>query len=86
MPADQGAWAFQRTINRYEDYALGQDGKVDVNNEDILYVLDKETRVFRGGSFSYNAMYVRSAHRDHNVPSDRLAYVGVRAARTITAE
>jgi len=40
------------------------------------------SRVLRGGLFDYQAVVVRSALRDWNLPSIRLDYVGFRPART----
>jgi formylglycine-generating enzyme required for sulfatase activity len=45
-------------------------------------VKDKDSRVFRGGSFNYRAVYVRSAFRQRLEPRVRGIYVGIRPART----
>ena len=37
-------------------------------------------RVFRGGSWSADASYLRSANRGNRSPGDRLAYVGFRVS------
>jgi formylglycine-generating enzyme required for sulfatase activity len=37
-------------------------------------------RVFRGGSWYSNELYVRAAYRYHYVPSDRYSYLGFRCA------
>jgi formylglycine-generating enzyme required for sulfatase activity len=39
-------------------------------------------RVFRGGSWSSNAMYCRTALRNGYTPSDKFSYIGFRLART----
>jgi formylglycine-generating enzyme required for sulfatase activity/tRNA A-37 threonylcarbamoyl transferase component Bud32 len=39
-------------------------------------------RVLRGGSFNYQAVYLRSADRDWNLPGARIAAYGFRVART----
>ncbi len=49
-------------------------------------VLDKMSRVLRGGSFNYRPANVRSSNRNGNLPSVRINYVGFRAARTLTTE
>jgi formylglycine-generating enzyme required for sulfatase activity len=54
--------------------------------EDSKIVNDRESRLLRGGSFSSQAVYVRSAFRLGNVPALRLPNVGFRPARTFTTE
>jgi formylglycine-generating enzyme required for sulfatase activity/serine/threonine protein kinase len=39
-------------------------------------------RVLRGGSFNYQAVYLRSADRDWNLPGSRIGAYGFRVART----
>ncbi|MCK6446071.1 MAG: bifunctional serine/threonine-protein kinase/formylglycine-generating enzyme family protein [Planctomycetes bacterium] len=45
---------------------------------------DANSRVTRGGSFDYAAMYARSANRDRNTPELRSYSLGVRPARAVT--
>jgi hypothetical protein len=47
-------------------------------------VVDSEPRVLRGGSFDAGALYVRSAARLFNQPSNRLNSYGFRPVRTIS--
>jgi formylglycine-generating enzyme required for sulfatase activity len=49
---------------------------------DSLYAEGSESRVLRGGSFTYNAQYVRSAYRSTNQPVYRYSSYGFRVART----
>jgi formylglycine-generating enzyme required for sulfatase activity len=67
-------------------YPQGNDGKVVDDIEDILSIKDNESRVLRGGSFSNQAEWVRSAKRHWRAPKDGSIYVGFRPARTFTAE
>jgi formylglycine-generating enzyme required for sulfatase activity len=41
------------------------------------------SRVVRGGSFNYEAHYLRAANRSSNSPTDRLNFIGFRAAATV---
>jgi formylglycine-generating enzyme required for sulfatase activity len=54
--------------------------EVDFKDKGIVY--DRYGRVLRGGSFSYPARYVRSAHRIWFGPAERFGYFGFRVART----
>ncbi len=47
---------------------------------------DGESRVLRGGSYWYNAVYVRSANRYGFARTNRTYVIGFRVARTFTAE
>jgi formylglycine-generating enzyme required for sulfatase activity len=52
------------------------------DKEDIKEIKDKQSRVLRGGSFSNQALNVRSADRGWDAPTNRLIDVGFRPART----
>jgi formylglycine-generating enzyme required for sulfatase activity len=52
------------------------------DKEDILSIDINKGRVLRGGSFLYQASYLRCGGRDGVVPSIRIVYVGLRPART----
>jgi hypothetical protein len=60
----------------------GQAGIRLEDKEDTLSVVDKESRVLRGGSFSYLSMHVRSADRTGSAPSNHNSNNGFRPART----
>ncbi len=67
----------------YLDYAQDKEGQP---SEDIEYKLDvnkTETRVLRGGSFSFLPWSVRCAGRNWLVPTLRNGLLGFRLARTI---
>src|SRR5262249_12629902 len=67
-------WCQEQVAN----YTPGDD------KEDMQDIKDRSSRVLRGGSFLYLAVYVRSALRTRHVPTYRTFYVGFRAARTLT--
>jgi formylglycine-generating enzyme required for sulfatase activity len=46
-----------------------------------LYSSTSRNRVYRGGSFSYEASYARSSNRNLNAPTIRLNLLGLRPAR-----
>ncbi len=45
---------------------------------------DDSERVIRGGSFSYSAIYAKSAARDHVNPTSQASHTGYRPSRAIT--
>ena len=72
--------------DRGEYYRVGTPEKpvLDLENKgDVGGILDKDSRVLRGGSFGDLAFYVRSAHRDFNVPTNRVSSNGFRPSRTL---
>jgi formylglycine-generating enzyme required for sulfatase activity len=71
---------------RYKDYAQGQDGKALEDNEDIQDVNNEEGRPLRGGAFVNTPLYVRTAFRSRDGPAFRNVFIGIRPARTFTAE
>jgi formylglycine-generating enzyme required for sulfatase activity len=72
--------------DRYENYPAGQGGKAYDDKEGALTINIQDSRVMRGGSFTNQAVIVRSATRSGNVPSTRFNIFGFRPARTFTAE
>jgi formylglycine-generating enzyme required for sulfatase activity len=79
MHGNVGTWC----QNEYGDYEGGKDGIAD-DKEDKLSIDNSKSRVLRGRSFSNPAVYIRSASRSWDVPTDRYLSVGVRPARTFT--
>jgi formylglycine-generating enzyme required for sulfatase activity len=77
---------FTRCQERYKNYSQEQGKEAVEDKEDLLSINALESRVLRGGSFSAQAVDVRSAHRYWAVPSDRSNYVGFRPARTFTVD
>jgi len=58
------------------------EGRVDVEGT-VRIVSAQYKRPRRGGSYSYDASYLRSAHRGSYIPDERRDNVGFRVARTI---
>jgi formylglycine-generating enzyme required for sulfatase activity len=71
---------------RYKNYSQGQGEKAIEDKEDTLSINTQESRVLRGGSFNDRPVDVRSATRHRDVPALRNDTVGLRPARTFTAE
>lgn len=63
------------------DYRTSKIGAAE-DPFDTAPVTDADSRVLRGGSFSYHASLVRSGFRYSNRPGERYYRVGIRAART----
>jgi formylglycine-generating enzyme required for sulfatase activity len=71
---------------RYREYPRGGgEGPID-DNEDVLNINNQDFCVLRGGSFYYPPVSVRSAFRLWMAPATRYDFIGLRAARTFTAE
>jgi formylglycine-generating enzyme required for sulfatase activity len=67
----------------FKDYPHDADGEnLDVE-ETVLEIVQKEARVFRGGSFKDDASLVRSAYRNTMPPEQTYNYLGFRVARTL---
>jgi serine/threonine protein kinase/formylglycine-generating enzyme required for sulfatase activity len=71
-------WCQERALP-YPGLAPGQATE---DKEDILDIIDNQSRVLRGGAFYNHASLVRSALRLHFRPSSRYFNVGLRLART----
>jgi serine/threonine protein kinase/formylglycine-generating enzyme required for sulfatase activity len=69
---------------RYKSYPQEGDEGQKEDIEDDYRVDDKDSRVMRGGSFSYPTWLVRSAYRNRDVPTYRGNFVGLRPARTLS--
>jgi formylglycine-generating enzyme required for sulfatase activity len=87
-PNDQGLFdmhgnAWEWTQDVYKAYAIPGGGKVINDKEDIIFVNNKDSRVLRGGSFCYQAEYVRSGGRNRNLPTLGIGDDGFRPARTL---
>ena len=63
--------------NIYEPYSGSEDSGKETD------VRDNVNRVMRGGSWDFQASYVRSACRLNGVPTNRLSNLGFRVARTM---
>jgi formylglycine-generating enzyme required for sulfatase activity len=74
--------AWQWCDSGYAKYAMGSEGIAIDDAGNSAAVVDKASRVLRGGSFYFPAPIVRSAYRRRVVPPDRLYSLGFRAART----
>ncbi|MCA9196521.1 MAG: SUMF1/EgtB/PvdO family nonheme iron enzyme [Planctomycetales bacterium] len=71
----------------YEAYPKGNALKPVTDTEDSrVSVSDQERRVLRGGSFSYQSPFARSAARASNQPGDPFSAAGFRLARTFDSE
>ena len=87
-PNDLGLFDMHGTVDTWcqdsfqGDYPAGKEGERIDDNEGGLVINSAVGRVWRGGSFIYQAVYVRSAYRTRDVPSNRAIYVGIRPART----
>jgi formylglycine-generating enzyme required for sulfatase activity len=66
----------------YLGYQRGTKGAPREDAEDRRAVTDRVSRVLRGGSFLYNARFVRSAYRYSLQPVNRYYVNGFRVART----
>jgi formylglycine-generating enzyme required for sulfatase activity len=71
---------------RYREYPRGGDESSIDDNEDDLNINSQDGRLLRGGSFLSLPVHVRSAYRSWIAPADRDYNIGLRAARTFTAE
>jgi formylglycine-generating enzyme required for sulfatase activity len=73
--------------DRSKRYPAEPDDRVRDDSEDaILTVSREQPRPRRGGSFTYEAEFMRSAHRGSNpgyIPDERRDSVGFRVARTV---
>jgi formylglycine-generating enzyme required for sulfatase activity len=86
-PNDLGLFDMHGTVwtwcqETFAAYSTIKDGETIEDKEDIYSINDQNNRVFRGGSFGYQASLVRSACRGSNGPAYRFNYLGIRPART----
>jgi formylglycine-generating enzyme required for sulfatase activity len=87
-PNDLGLFDMQGNVytwcqERYQSYPQGQGEERKEEQEDTSSINNQESRVLRGGSFSYPTWLVRSAYRNRDVPTYRGNFVGFRPARTL---
>ena len=81
---DMQGYLFTWCQESFKPYPAGKGDEAAEDKEDGLVANNTESRVLRGGSFFYQASYVRSSYRIYDVPSFRNSYYGFRAARTFT--
>ena len=68
----------------YKQYGSEPVGSLHEDVEDTSLIVSKEhERPRRGGSYTYEADFLRSAYRNHYIPNERRDSVGFRIARTI---
>ena len=68
----------------WKPYPSGPTSETRVDDEDVVRVVSAQyRRPRRGGSYSYEPSYLRSAHRGSYIPDERRDNVGFRVARTI---
>jgi formylglycine-generating enzyme required for sulfatase activity len=72
-------WCQDAGLFVYPQTTAGQPAE---DKEDIRDISDTQSRVLRGGSFSYHAPFVRSAGRSNGGPADRYDIIGLRVCRT----
>lgn len=89
-PNDLGFFDLQGNVfawcqEPYRAYPKNQSKEDPAEDEeiDVLTIDRQESRVLRGGSFGYQASFVRSANRNFNVPNYRNSDIGFRPARTL---
>jgi formylglycine-generating enzyme required for sulfatase activity len=89
-PNDLGFFDLQGNVfawcqEPYRAYPQNQSKGKPAEDEEIdaLTIDRQESRVLRGGSFGYQASFVRSANRNFNVPTYRNSDIGFRPARTM---
>jgi formylglycine-generating enzyme required for sulfatase activity len=87
-PNDLGLFDTQGNVytwcqERYRSCPRGQGEGRKEEREDTYSINNQESRVMRGGSFSYPTWLVRSAYRNRDVPTYRGNFVGFRPARTL---
>src|SRR6266496_28519 len=68
----------------YKQYGSEPAGHVREDSEDSVLTVSKEQeRPRRGGSYTYEADFLRSAYRNHYIPDERRDSVGFRIGRTV---
>ena len=58
------------------------DRQLSGGNDPLHVASPSSYRVFRGGSWVYDARYLRSANRNYDLQGSRYSYVGLRLVRT----
>jgi formylglycine-generating enzyme required for sulfatase activity len=87
-PNDFGLFDIQGNVytwcqERYKSYPQGQGEGRTEEKEDTSSINNQDSRVLRGGSFSYPTWLVRSAYRNRDLPTYHGNFVGFRPARTL---
>ena len=68
----------------WKPHSTGSPSEIRVDHEDAVRIVSaRYQRPRRGGSYSYEAPFLRSAHRGSYIPDERRDSVGFRVARTI---
>jgi formylglycine-generating enzyme required for sulfatase activity len=68
----------------YKQYGSEPADSMREDSEDSILTVSKEQeRPRRGGSYTYEADFLRSAYRNHYIPDERRDSVGFRVARTV---
>jgi hypothetical protein len=80
-PNDFGLFDMHGNVFEWCQDVYRSEGITEEKVEDLT-VTDNESRVLRGGSFLYNAVYLRSAYRILDLPDVRDDDIGFRVART----
>ena len=88
-PNDLGLFDMQGNVwnwcqDTYKPYPNTRGGKASEDTEEIADIVDKVSRVLRGGSFLYRASFVRSSFRSSLVPTAQYNLNGFRPSRTFT--
>jgi formylglycine-generating enzyme required for sulfatase activity len=87
-PNDLGLFDVQGNVytwcqESYKAYPTGKGEEAAEDKEDALVISPTQSRVLRGGSFSYQALNLRSASRLYDAPTLRGNDNGFRVARTL---
>jgi formylglycine-generating enzyme required for sulfatase activity len=87
-PNDLGLFDVQGNVfswcqERYKEYPAGKGDEAVEDQEDGLVVTSTDSRVLRGGLYTWQAKDVRSAFRFAMVPDFRHPGIGIRPARTL---
>ena len=91
MPNDLGLFDMYGNVwcwcqDSLRGYPESEKAPIADDNEDILVVTDRYSRVLRGNSFSAQAATMRSALRSNTTPGMRNLAVGFRPARTLNVK
>jgi eukaryotic-like serine/threonine-protein kinase len=88
MPNDMGffdllgnVWTWSQ--DEYKPYSTATADQIIDDHEGDLIISPTVSRVLRGGSFNYEAKYLRSAYRYNYTPGNRNQHYGFRVVRTL---
>jgi formylglycine-generating enzyme required for sulfatase activity len=71
----------------WKEYPSGPTATIRMDDEDTTRVVGaKYPRPRRGGSYSYEPSFLRSAHRGSYIPDERRDSVGFRIAKTVRSQ